>query len=432
MPMRMHDKRRYVKLAWIAIALAAAAALASASPVHAEQVFSGQVDDARVAQQRIGAAPVVAYVLGRNVVVATRGASAWTTRTVGFPAAVALDGLAQRPDGRIVLLARRADGGSLVLWNDGKRTSFRRDSKNAIFGPAGLTLDHRGCPVVAYGLWFPSQKTFLRLARFDSAGKVTIRAVTKKGFPPSRTLPAAAPVVLPSGAVRVVETFLPAAIDWGLTGWGQLLVSTALGVPTGRVVAAASGSTVYAAWTVAFPTLGPPGVALASHAARVKSAVALEDAVLGGLALTSAGPELGASRCIPAAAWGLEGNGVCGGLVGGFGVDGVVADYDAVGGERRLLLQTSEGLEWFASPTAPDVRVTLNPDLTGRVDGVFGGSVTIYRELPGTPRSVFATVPLASDGSFAAPAPASPESAAYRAVYPDPETQIPWAALVKT
>jgi hypothetical protein len=427
--MRMHDKRRYVKLAWIATALVSAA---FASPAHAERLYSGQVDGARLAQQRSGVAPVAAYVLGRNVVVATRGAAGWSTRTIGFSSAVALDGVAQRPDGGIVVLARDFEGRWLVLWNNGKRTSFGRDSKNALFGPAGLTLDRRGRPVVGYALWFPSRKTYLRLARYDARGKPRVLPVTKEGFPPSRSLPAAAPVVLPSGRVRVVETFLPAAIDWGLTGWGQLLFSTAIGVPTGRVVAAASGSTLYAAWTVDFPTLGPPGVALASHATSVKSGVVLEDAVLGGLALTSQGPELAASRCIPAAAWGLEGPGVCGGLVGGFGVDGVVADYTAVAGERRLLLQTDEGLEWFASPTAPDIRVTLNPDLTGRVDGAFGGEVTISRELPGTPRTVLASVPLAPDGSFAVPAPASPASAAYRAVYADPETGIPWAALVKT
>jgi hypothetical protein len=76
--------------------------------------------------------------------------------------------------------------------------------------------------------------------------------------------------------------------------------------------------------------------------------------------------------------------------------------------------------------------VTLDAGLTGRVDGAFGGSVTIYRELPGTARRVFATAALAPDGSFAVAAPASPESAAFRAVYVDPETQIPWAALVKT
>ncbi len=255
--------------------------------------------------------------------------------------------------------------------------------------------------------------------------------MTREGFPPSRVPAAAAPVVLASGEIRVVETFLPGAISWRLTGWGKLLFSSALGVPTGGVVAVASGSTVYAAWTEAFPTLGPPAVVLASHAERVQSGVALEDAVLAGLALTPEGPELAANRCIPAAAFGLEGNGVCGGIVAGGGVDGVLADYVAVGAERRLLLQTQDGLEWFSSPGPLPVRVTLNADLSGRVDGVSGGTVTIYRERPGEPRTQLATVQLGPDGAFSIPAPASPRAAAYRAVYSEPATGIPYAALVR-
>jgi hypothetical protein len=351
---------------------------------------------------------------------------------VQFASHVALDGVAQRPDGRIVLLARDANGRWLVLWDDGKRRSLHRDSKVARFGPAGLALDRRGRPVVGYALWLPSHKSYLRLAQVTATGDLRVRAVTREGFPSSSTLPAAAPVVLPSGAIRVVETFLPAAIDWGLTGWGKLLFSTALGIPTGRVVAAAAGSTLYAAWTVAYPTLGPPGVALASHGSRVRSGLVLENAVLGGFALTSQGPEVAASRCIPAAAFGLdEGNGVCGGVVAGLGVDGVVGDYGFVAGERRLLLQTDEGLDWYASPAPLDVRVTLNADLTGTVEGAFGGVVTVYRELPGTARSVFATVPLGAGGTFSVTPPPAPDGAAYRAVYEGPETQIPYAALVK-
>jgi hypothetical protein len=426
----MHDKRRYVKLTRIGIAVAAMA-LATASPAPAERVYTGQVDDARLAQQTAGSAPVLGYAVGSTVEIATRGSVGWTTRAVRFASGVAIDGVAQRRGGGIVLLVRDRDGRSLTLWDNGRRTSFRRDSKRALFGPAGLALDRNGRAVVAYALWFPSRKTYLRLAREDSHGRFATRPVTRKGFPSTEVFAAATPVVLPSGAVRVVETFLPGAIDWGLNGWGQLLFSSPLGIPTGRVVAGAAGGTLYAAFTVAFPTLGPPGVVLAVHAAHVQSGVALEDAVLGGLALTAQGPELGASRCIPAAAWGLTGNGVCGGLVADTGVDGIVADYAAIGGERRLLLQTDDALEWFASPAPLPVRVTFNTDFTGRVDGASGGSVTIYRELPGQPRAVFATVPLASDGSFAVPAPATAVSAAYRAVYVDPATQIPFAALLK-
>jgi hypothetical protein len=418
-----HGNRRYVKLALLILALPA---LAFASPAKAELLYQGQVNGARLAAPQPGRPPVVGYVLGSSVHVASRGPSGWTDAAVRFPSAVELDGLA----GRFVL-GRARDGTWLALWDGTKLRFFHRDSRQARFGPAGLALDRNGRAVVAYALWFPSQRTFLRLAQLRSDGALRVRPVTREGFPSSRVPAAAAPVVLASGEIRVVETFLPGAISWQLTGWGKLLFSSALGVPTGGVVAGASGSTVYAAWTEAFPTLGPPAVVLASHAERVQSGVALEDAVLAGLALTPDGPELAANRCIPAAAFGLEGNGVCGGIVAGGGVDGVLADYVAVGAERRLLLQTQDGLEWFSSPGPLPVRVTLNADLSGRVDGVSGGTVTIYRERPGEPRTELATVPLGPDGAFSTPAPASPQAVAYRAVYTEPATGIPYAALVR-
>ena len=424
----LHGKRRYVKLAWIALPATVLAA-ALASPGRAELVHGGQVDGARVALGAGGRTSVV-YVLGPRVVAATRTAEGWASGTlVSFGSAVELDGVAWTPRG-IAVLARARDGSRLVLWDGKRRIAFRRDSKQALFGPAGLAVDEQGRLLVGYALWFPSRKSFLRLARITSDGKVFTRAVTKEGFPSSRTLPAAAPVVLESGEVRVVETFLPAAINWGLTGWGKLLFSSALGVPTGAVAAAAAGSTVYAAWTEAFPTLGPPAVVLATHADRVRSGVEIENAALAALVVTSAGPELAANRCIPAAAFGLEGNGVCGGLVSGAGVDGIVADYEATATGRQLVVQTPVGLEWFASAAAPQPRVRLNGDLTGRVEGATGGTITIYRERPDAPRTPLGVVPLAADGSFSIPAPASPLATAYRAVYADPATGIPYAALV--
>jgi hypothetical protein len=405
----LHGKRRYVKLGQIALGAGIAAA-AFTSPARAELVYSGQVDGARLVVGPGGATSAV-YVLGSKVVVATRASEGWSSApAVGFASPVELDG-AVVAAGRIAVLARARDGSRLVLWDGKRKIAFRRDSRQARFGPAGLAVDKQGRLIVGYALWFPSRKTFLRLGRIGPGDKVSVRGVTKEGFPSSQTLPAAAPVVLPSGEVRVVETFLPAAIDWGLAGWGKLLFSSALGVPTGAIAAAASGSTLYAAWTTAFPTLGPPAVVLAA------------------LAVTSAGPELAANRCIPAAAFGLEGNGICGGLVAGVGVDGIVADYAATPTGRQLLVQMPDGLAWFASPATPSIHVTLNNDLTGRVEGVAGGTVTLYRERPGVPRTQFAAVPLASDGSFSIPAPASPLATAYRAVYTDPATGIPYAAL---
>jgi len=390
----------------------------------AETIYPGQVEGARLAGGR------VAYVLGANAVIATRGPRSWQDTAIGFPGPVELDGFAVRPDGTSAVLARDLAGHWLALWDGRRIVHFHRDSKQARFGPAGLALDRAGRPVVAYALWYPSHRTFLRLARLRR-NSVSVQAVTRGGFPSTPGYPAAAPVVLGSGAIRVVETYLPGAIDWGLTGWGRLLFSSALGVPVGGVVAGAVGSTLYAAWTEAFPTLSPPAVVLATHADVVHSGVAIDDAVLADLALTPSGPELAANHCIPAAAFGATGNGLCIGLVNGSGIDGIVAGYTASGDDRQLLLQTDDALEWFDAPHGLGARVTLNPDLSGRVDGVTGGTVELYRELPGAPRALVDTEPVAPDGSFTLrDATASAEVAAHRAVYIDAATGIPYAALL--
>jgi len=431
----MHDKRRYVKLAHLKRSALAAAALAllTATPARADLLFPGQVTDARLAAGSRN--PTVGIVAGATVQLLTRGANDWSSSTVAFASPLELDGLARLPSGRIAMLARARDGSWLTLWDGQRRRDLHRDSREARFGPAGLTLDKAGRPVVAYALWYPSRRTFLRLARIGADGKLRVQRITREGFPPSLTVAAAMPVRLASGEIRVVETYVPAGIEWRLergAWWGKLLHSSALGFPVGRIFAAVSGSTVYAAWTEAFPTLGPPAVVLATRGDRVRSGVALEDATAAGLALTPEGPELAANRCLPAASFGLEGNGVCGGLVAGSGVDGIVADYAATGTGRELLLQLPDGLHWFASPTPLPVRVTFSADFTGRVDGGAGGTVSIYRERPNEPRTLFSTVPLAADGAFSIPAPLTPVAAAYRAVYVDPATGIPYAALMRS
>src|SRR5206468_6806510 len=152
--------------------------------------------------------------------------------------------------------------------------TIRPDGARDLLGPAGLALDLHGRPVVAYALWHASHRTVLRLVRTDARGAFRTKAVTRKGFPETQTLASAAPVVMPNGQIRVVETFAPAAIEWSpIPGdWiGQFLHSSALGVPTGVIATAASDATLYAAWTEAYPTLGPPAVVLAVHGARATS-----------------------------------------------------------------------------------------------------------------------------------------------------------------
>jgi hypothetical protein len=66
---------------------------------------------------------------------------------------------------------------------------------------------------------------------------------------------------------------------------------------------------------------------------------------------------------------------------------------------------------------------------TGRIDGATAGTVEIFREAPDTGRQLAATASIAADGSFAAQVPASPTL--YRAVYRDPASGIPYAALLR-
>ncbi len=70
--------------------------------------------------------------------------------------------------------------------------------------------------------------------------------------------------------------------------------------------------------------------------------------------------------------------------------------------------------------------------MTGTVTGAAaGGSVDVYREQRSA-RTLVATVPLAADGSFAATDPAWTSTSVYRAVYRDPVTGLPVAALLRT
>ena len=115
-------------------------------------------------------------------------------------------------------------------------------------------------------------------------------------------------------------------------------------------------------------------------------------------------------------------------------LDGQVAGYAAVGATRQLLLGTTRGLEWFSTPR-PAIRVSLAVDAetgeaTGRVDGIAGGSVEIYREAPDTGRQLVASATLRPDGSFAAKVPVVPTL--YRAVYRDPVSGIPYGALLRS
>jgi hypothetical protein len=404
-----------------------------AGNARAEAVYRGSpVSDARLALGP-GGEPIVAYVADGALTVAVRRPTGWDVRSpFVLPGRdIEIDGLVVSPAGLPSVLLRSRDGRWLglarsVSAGEWRWRPFRPDGRRDLIGPSGLALDAAARPVVAYALWHPSRKTVLRIVRVDARGAFRTQAVTRKGFPETPTLAGAAPVVMPNGQIRVVETFEPAAIEWRpIPGdWiGQFLHSSALGFPTGAVATAVSGSTVYAAWTEAFPTLGPPAVVLASHGATAQGAIAIENAVLAALAVTPSGPELAANRCVGDS---------CLGLVGEVGVDGLVAGY-AVGrdGVRNLLLATDDGLDWLRSPRPLSVRLALDASLEGRVEGAGSGVVSLYREAADGSRTLAGSFAVAADGTFTASDPAaSAPPAAYRAVWVDPATSIPYSALL--
>jgi hypothetical protein len=399
-----------------------------------EAVYRGTpVSDARLALGLRGD-PVVAYVADGKLTVAIRRTAGWDARSpFVLPARdVEIDGLVISAAGLPSVLLRGRDGRWLgiarsVVSGEWRWQSIRPDGPRDLIGPAGLALDLRGRPVVAYALWHASHRTVLRLVRTDARGALRTQVVTRKGFPETPTLAGAAPVVMPNGQVRVIETFTPAAIEWSPIpgGWiGQFLHSSALGFPTGAVATAVAGSTVYAAWTESFPTVGPPAVVLASHGSRAQGAVAIVNAVLAALVLTPSGPELAANRCAGES---------CLGLVGDVGLDGLVAGYAVErGGGRELLLATPAGLDWVRSPLALAAHVSLNRDLSGRVQGASSGAVSLYREAAEGSRALVGSFPVAADGSFAASDAAATPPAAYRAIWVDPSTSIAYAALLAT
>jgi hypothetical protein len=408
-----------------------AAALIVVPNAGAETV-APTAESARLALAPNGTA-YVAYVSSGAVWKARRGPEGWTTQRVGSGAGARIAGFAVRASGRAAILL---ETGREVVLLDEERLRWRRrlvarPASPTVLGGAGLTLDRRGRAVVSYAVRRASRQTFLRLVVLAGTAPPRVTAVTKQGFPESTVAPATAPLLMPNGAIRVVETFAgrgAAALSWrreGARWWGRVLFASALGTPVGPVFAVpGGGTTVHAAWSVAYPPFGETHVLLATQADRVRSFVLHRNAAVTGLALPAEGPEVAATETV---------DGIHAGHVLGASpveLQGRVLGYAAAAdGTRHILLDRGRGLEWFSVPGPLRTRVVLEPGLTGRVEGATGGTVELYSEQAGAPPAPVASAPVATDGTFAFPSTLAPGR--LRAVYPDPVSGLPYAALLR-
>jgi hypothetical protein len=373
----------------------------------------------------------------------------WAEQTVATPTgSQALVGLELGPGGAI-LLVEATDGSRLSLIEQGAaRWQVRTIAvapKRGSLGFGGLALNRDGRPVVAYASLLPSRKTFLRLVQEDATGRLIGEAVTRKGFPPSSELPTVTPVVMPSGAVRIIEAFSGATIEWSRTtngkDWtGQFLYANSLAMPGGvlRALADPAGG-VWSSWTELFPSYEESQVVLAQHWSGEHISILSRHAFLVALALPATGPEIAADDYVD-----LEGSRTAyAGLVldaQGHTVElaGDLQGYAVdTSGVRHYLLLDAAGVEWYRAPTPPAATVELSVAvsgaafaLAGRVTGGTGGTVDIYRETQGG-AELLATLPLATDGSFALTDTPPQRPLTYRAVYRD-ANGLPLSALLRT
>jgi hypothetical protein len=431
----VHENGRYVKLALVGLVAALLPSVARA------EVVSDRADSGVLAVGARGT-PTVAYLDDRGLVVTTRAASGWRPARVALPmpaTEAAIVSAVVGRDGRPTVLVQDAVRRMLVVaWRRPSRWLVVRVVRlpaSVELGVGGLALERRGTPLVAYAFRRSSKKTYLRLARIDARGRVTTTGITKLGFPASIVPPSAVPHVAPDGRVRVVEAYTDAVIDWFRDDgkWtGQFLFASARGSPLGRVLVV-PGSPATIAWTQDFPEFGESHVLVQRGRPTGAVSTLLMHARLAALTVAGGRPEVGANDWVDVDRW-TDYAGMLAFLdAPPVELDGFVEGYAAVGSTRQLLLATDRGLEWF-STLRPATRVSFAVDpatgvATGRVDGVAGGDVQIYREAPDTGRQLVTTAAIAPDGSFAATVPVLPTL--YRAVYRDPLTGIPFGFLLR-
>jgi hypothetical protein len=193
------------------------------------------------------------------------------------------------------------------------------------------------------------------------------------------------------------------------------------------VAAAARGGTLHAALTLDLPQFGESNVVAIASARGQQSDVVFPHALLAGLAVPSTGREVAANDFV---------GDVFAGLVATptltAELDGRVDGYKAIAeGSRYILLAHPTSLEFFAVPALLPVAVRLEVTplgLAGSVSGASGGEVEIYRETAAS-RELITRVPLSPEGAFDA---ALPSGGVFRAVYREPTTGLPYAALARS
>jgi hypothetical protein len=437
-------------------ALAFGLALAAAGSASAELVARG-VQDGMLSLGPKGR-PYVAYVRSGTVVVAHRAKNRWRAERAAVVGAGWQVRALETSRGSPVVLAQSRDTRRIVLLRRGLlgwqtiRVAPRLPAATALGWP-GLALDRRGNPVIAYVRWTPS--TFasqLVLARIDARGRVRAQRITVGGFPPAYLPPAAEPLLVGS-RVHVIESFgwrgSVGTYEWypQRKTWVGLGLDVSRGDwPLGPVLAArARNGLVYAAWTESMLGFGFVPVTLAVHrvgSIEVHSEFVLDRALTTALALPSSGPEIAANEWVDDFDLDLDGErDVWAGVVRGADrveLGGWIAGLAAPqAGGRDVLLALPQGLSWFHSRSRLKTHVTIvasggssGAAVTGTVDGVSSGSVRIYREFPGAAPELLGTAPL-NGGSYAFADRSPVEPLLYRAVYVDPRSGIPYAALLR-
>jgi hypothetical protein len=439
---------RGVKRLALAVALLSSVALPSLARAEIVPGSAGATDSLLA----VGAdgEPRVAFTApnGSVVVAARAGDGSWKEQTIpGLAGAPALVDLEIGPGGA-VLLAQATAGGRLTLAEERPPGWLVRtvasSPRTGVLGFGGLALDHSGRPVIAYAYVLPSRQTSLHLVQESATGRLVGEVVTRKGFPPSVDPPTVTPVVLPGGAIRIVEAYSGATIEWARTknrkDWiGQFLYANPIARPGGvvRSFAPASGG-VWSAVTELFPDFGESQLVLTQNHAGQHVTILDHHAFLVGLAQSPTGPEAAADDYVD-----VGGRTVFAGLVldaegGSLELAGHLQGYavDSSGARHYLLLGVG-GVDWYRSATPPLARVVVSVAvsggtfaLTGRVSGATGGDVEIWRETQAG-AELAASLPLGADGGFSFADTPLARPVTYRAVYRNAGGP-PVAALLRT